>query len=235
MGGSGPREERIAGTIFLPPAAAQTPGGWAHSPSCVFVFISPFSTPEPQEGPAPPPASGWPVPPRPAALPRPASRGASAGGPPIIPAGAHGGRHCRGGGGQLPAWLPSPPPGGWCGGGGALASQSPRPAGRGQGRRGLDLPSREAGAPPRVPRSRAGCCPGLLPLPGRPGIPGHPASSRGGASEGSTQGVRCASRVKDDRRRPGWSWGGPAGFPLRPLSRTPASCLILAAARTVLR
>lgn len=44
MGGRGPRKERRAGTIFLPPAAAQTLGGWAPSPSCVFVFISPFST-----------------------------------------------------------------------------------------------------------------------------------------------------------------------------------------------
>lgn len=34
----GPRKERIAGTIFLPPDAAQTRGGWAQSPSSVFLF-----------------------------------------------------------------------------------------------------------------------------------------------------------------------------------------------------
>lgn len=41
----GPRKKRTAGTIFLPPAAAQTRCcGGARSPSSVFVFISPFST-----------------------------------------------------------------------------------------------------------------------------------------------------------------------------------------------
>lgn len=112
MGGKGPRKERTARTIFLTPAAAQTLSEGAHSPSSVFLFSFLLFPPARDLGghcPSSCVRAGLSFPALPA-LPRPASSGAWAGGPPIIPAGAHGGRHCRGGGGQLPAWLPSPPP-----------------------------------------------------------------------------------------------------------------------------
>lgn len=222
MGGRGPRKERIAGTIFLPPAAAQTLGGSAHSPSCVFVFISPLSTLQRSRRALPlllRPVWPRPSPPCPLYLGRPPLVHRPAGLPLSPP------EHTEGGTAEEAAAscrLGSPPRRrrGLCGGGGALASQSPWPAGRGQGRRGLDLPSREAGAPPRVPRSCAGCCPGLPPpLPGLPGIPGHPTSSRVGDPEGNTQGVSCISGVRDNRLRLRSSWGGLVGFPLQPLSK----------------
>lgn len=198
----------------------------------VFVFISPLST-LPRSRRARPlllcPVWPRPSPPCPLYLGRPPLVHRPAGLPLSPPERTEGGTaeaaaaSCR----------PGSPPRrrrGWCGGGGALASQSPRPAGRGQGRRGLDLPGREAGAPPRVPRSRAGCGPGPPPLPGRLGIPGHPRLLPSRGSEGNThrhplhlQGQRLtALRVEQTL----------AGFPFRPLSG-PANCLILAAARTV--
>lgn len=173
-GGLGKKgEQGPSSCLQLPPRSAVD--GLIGLPVCFCFHFSFFHPPQIQEDTAPPPASGLAssLPALPA-LPRPASSGASAGGPPIIPAGAHGGRHCRGGGGQLPAWLPSPPPARlvWRG---RRASQPIPVAGRaGAGPPGLDLPSQEAGTPPRVPWSRAGCCPGPPTLPGRPGNPGHP-------------------------------------------------------------
>lgn len=108
-GGSERRDSRD----HLPASSCRPDSWWMGSLAflCFCFHFSFFHPPEIQEGTAPPPASclASSLPALPA-LPRPASSGASAGGPPIIPAGAHGGRHCRGGGGQLPAWLPSPPP-----------------------------------------------------------------------------------------------------------------------------
>lgn len=221
--------ERKDNRDHLPaPAAAQTLG-WAHSPSCVFVFISPFST-LPRSRRALPlllrPV--WPrlSPPCPLYLGRPPLVHRPAGLPLSPPERTEGGTaeeaaaSCR---------LGSPPRRrrGWCGGGGALASQSPWPAGRGQGRRGLDLPSREAGAPPRVPRSCAGRCPGLPPLPGRPGIPGHPASSRVGDPEGDTRASSASPGSKTTDRARGragvdW-WDSPSSHSLTPGHQRTAS------------
>lgn len=144
---------------------------------CFYFHFSFSHPPEIQEATAPPPASGpaCPSPPCPLYLGRPPLVHGPAGLPLSPPERTEGGTaeeaaaSCR---------LGSPPRRrrGWCGGGGALTSQSSWPAGRGQGRGGLDLPSREAGAPRRVPRRRAGCSPGPPQFPDRPRS-GHPAPS----------------------------------------------------------
>lgn len=161
--------------------------GLIRLPECFCFHFSFFHPPKIQEDSAPPPASGLAssLPALPA-LPRPASSGASAGGPPIIPAGAHGGRHCRGGGGQLPAWLPSPPPARlvWRG----RRARQPIPA---AGRAGAGPP----GAGPAqlggggTAKGAAEPC-WLRPrpaTPGRQGIPGHPRLLPRVGAEGTTQ------------------------------------------------
>lgn len=166
---------------------------------CVFVFMSPFSVLPKSRRTLPLllcPVWPRPSPPCPLYLGRPPLVHRPEGLPLSPPERTEGGTaeeaaaSCR---------LGSPPRRrrGWCAGGGALASQSPRPAGRGQGHRGLDLPSGEAGAPPGVPRSRAGGGPGLPPLPDRPGIPGHPASSREEDPKVIPRDILCMSRVKN--------------------------------------
>lgn len=200
---------------------------------CVFVFISPFSTLPRSSRPLPlllRPA--WPVPPRPARSTSAGLLGCTGRRASHYPrrSGAHGGRHCRGGGGQLLAWLPSLPPARlvWRG----RRARQPIPE---AGRAGAGPP----GAGPALPggggtaegaASAAAQAHGPRPFPGRPGISGHlgdPAHLVS-SQQGTLRVIPAASSASlGSSDRPPWGPAAAGEPPLPPLGsphpRTPAS------------